>query len=366
MTSFKSAVLRKFGAPLGIERVSIGGLAAQDVIVRIKATSLCHTDVEAVEGLLDSPLPLIPGHEAAGVVEWIGKSVQNVQVGDHVIISWNPHCNSCFYCERQQPILCDEYRDNARSSFHFDGAPRLFIADDPVHQLMYAGTFAEAVVVTESCAVKVSKAIPFHLACLIGCGVMTGVGAVLNIAKVEPGSSVSVLGCGAVGLSAIQGAKLARAKTIVAIDTSSSKLELAFKLGATHGLLAGPALQEEHSKITSGRGADYLFEAAGNTIAFQSSLDLVRPGGQVVWLGKLPQDNDLVLRWGSLMGEKRIIRSSYGGSKPKKDFPLLVDAYLNEKLKLDEYVTSRIPLEEINVAIDRLKAGLEIRAVVEL
>ena len=363
--SFDAAVLRSTGSPLNIERLEIGNLSDTDVLVRIKATSLCHTDLEAVEGQLATPLPLVPGHEAVGVVEWVGKLVRDPAVGDAVVISWNPHCDHCFYCAKHQPILCQQYRDNAAHSMHFDGKPRLFAAGEPVHQLMYAGTFAEMVVVTPACAVKIPREIPLDLACLIGCGVMTGGGAALNVAQVEPGSSVSVIGCGAVGLSAIQGAKLAGAATIIAIDREPGKLETARVFGATHTLVANDALVGEHAALTSGRGADYVFEAAGNEAAFRASMEIVRPGGQVVWLGKVPVSRDIALRWGSLMGEKKIIRSSYGGTQPAKDFPFLANAYLEGRLLLDEYVTSRIKLEDINLGLQRLKQGLEIRSVIE-
>lgn len=363
--TFNAAILRVVGAPLGIEKLEIRNLGDSDVLVRIKATSLCHTDLEAVEGQLGTPLPLVPGHEAAGVVEWVGKTVRDKAVGDHVVVSWNPYCNHCFYCGKHQPILCQQYRDNAALSMHFDGRPRFFASGEPVHQLMYAGTFSEMIAVTDACAVKISREIPFDLACLIGCGVMTGVGAALNIAKVEPGSSASVIGCGAVGLSAIQGAKLAGAETIIAIDRDPAKLTTARIFGATHTLLADDALISEHAALTSGRGADYVFEAAGNQAGFRASMELVRPGGQVVWLGKVPVFQDIAFRWGSMMGEKKIIRSSYGGTDPAKDFPYLVNAYLKGKLLLDEYVTSRIRLESINLGLERLKNGLEIRSVIE-
>lgn len=363
--NFNAAVLETAGQPLGIQELRTANLGDGDVLVRIVATALCHTDLEAVEGQLGTPLPLVPGHEAAGVVEWVGKSVQRRAVGDHVIISWNPHCNHCYYCARQQPILCQQYRDNAPRSLHFDGKPRLFLGSEPVHQLMYAGTFAEMAVVTEPCAVGIPKDMPLDLACLIGCGVMTGVGAALNIAKVEAGSSASVIGCGAVGLSAIQGAKLAGAEIIIAIDRDATKLATARLFGATHTLLANESLLPSHAALTFGRGADYVFEAAGNQAAFRASVEIVRPGGQVVWLGKVPVNQDVAFRWGSLMGEKKIVRSSYGGTNPAKDFPFLVQAYKEGRLLLDEYVTSRIRLQGINQGLQRLRDGQEIRTVVE-
>ncbi|MES2784306.1 MAG: zinc-binding dehydrogenase [Pseudomonadota bacterium] len=361
----KAALLEHAGEALTLRDLSIGELAATDVVVRIVATSLCHTDLEATTGQLGARLPLVPGHEAAGVVEWIGADVRRVSVGNSVVVSWNPHCGACFYCGRAQPILCEQYRGNAAAGLHFDGRPRLFHQGRPVHQLMYAGTFAELAVVTEQCAVPISRDVPLTLACLLGCGVATGVGAVLNIAKLEAGSSATVIGCGAVGLSAIQGARIAGAAIVIAIDRDPAKLAMARQMGATHTLNADAQCIEAHAALTSGRGADYVFEAAGNEAAFRTSVEIVRPGGQVVWLGKVPVQQDVRFRWGSLMGEKRIVRSSYGGGDSAQTFAWLADAYLRGELMLEPYVTSRIQLEDINSAMDRLRQGLEIRAVIE-
>lgn len=363
---FKAAVLSESRAPLAIELLKFAELSGTDVLIRVQATSLCHTDLEATQDDFGTPLPLVPGHEAAGVVEWIGRSVTQVQVGDHVVTSWNPHCGECFYCARRQPILCEQYRAGFTESYHFDGHPRLMRENgEPVHQLMYSGTFAEACVVDQRCAVKVPREIPFNRACLIGCGVMTGFGAAMNIAKIEKGATVTVIGCGAVGLSAVQGARLAGASRIIAVDRRREKLDLAAVVGATHTLLADDAIGASHSKLTRGRGADCVIEAAGNSAAFRASVEILRPGGQIVWLGKLRGDEEIAFRWGSFMGEKRIIRSSYGGADPWRDFPRLANAYLDGTLKLDEYVTSTIALADVNVGLSRLGSGEDIRAVIE-
>ena len=363
---FSGAVLREVGLPLQIETLSLKGLLEKDVVVRIKATSLCHTDLEAVEGALRTPVPFIPGHEAAGIVESVGKGVSKLRPGDHVVISWNPYCGTCYFCQRKQRIICSQYRANASKSFHFDGLPRIYSKDNPVHQLMYAGSFSEVVVVTEECAVKVSKELPFEVACLIGCGVMTGVGAVLNIAELEPGATVAVIGCGAVGLSAIQGAKLAGAGKILAIDRDPIKLNQSKKFGATEILLADENVIENCMGITNQIGFDCVVESAGNESAFQLSVEIVRPGGKTVWLGKVPVIQKVAFRWGSLMGEKRIHRSSYGGAKAEIDFPFLADAYFSGKLLLDEYITSKIKLCDVNDGLARLKEGREIRSVILL
>jgi S-(hydroxymethyl)glutathione dehydrogenase/alcohol dehydrogenase len=365
---FLGAVLKETGKLLQIESLALKNLSNKDVVVRIKATSLCHTDLEAVEGALGTPVPFIPGHEAAGVVESVGSDVADLKVGDHVVISWNPYCGSCYFCQRKQPIICSQYRANVVQSFHFDGSPRIYLNNDPVHQLMYAGSFAELAVVTEECAVKISKEVPFEIACLIGCGVMTGVGAALNIAKITPGATVGVIGCGAVGISAIQGARLAGAEKIIAIDRDSKKLEFSKQFGVTDVIVAGNDSGETLEHImatTSGIGLDYVIESAGNESAFQLSVEIVRPGGQVVWLGKVPTQQKVNFRWGSLMGEKKIHRSSYGGTTPQVDFPFLAQSYLDGKLLLDKYITSKIALADINEGFERLKQGLEIRSVIQ-
>lgn len=364
---FQAAVQSHSKAPLEIEHVTLAELAETDVVVHVRATSLCHTDLEAVQGNFGTPLPLVPGHEAAGVVEWVGKAVTRVRVGDHVVTSWNPHCGQCFYCQRSQPILCEPYHSHSAISYHFDGRPRLLReGGEPVHQLMYTGSFAELCVVNEDCAVKVPHGIPFNRACMIGCGVMTGFGAAVNIANIEKGATVTVIGCGAVGLSAVQGARLAGASRVIAIDLDRSKLDVAAVVGATHTLFADDSLAFSHAELTQGRGADYVIEAAGNMTTLRESVKLVRPGGAVVWLGKLKADDEIAFRWGSLTGEKRIIRSSYGGANPWRDFAWLANAYLDGSLKLDEYVTSTIALNDINTGLARLAAGKDIRAVIEL
>ena len=360
---FRAAVLSHVDHPLQVEMLELRELEDTDVLVRIDATSICHTDVEVIDRQLATPLPVVPGHEGAGIVERVGGGVRSLKVGDAVVLSWNPHCVGCFYCERDQPILCSQYTTHAASAFHFDGKPRLFRDGEAVHQLMYTGTFAEYAVVTEQCAVKVPPELPAELACLIGCGVMTGVGAALNVAKVQSGDIATVIGCGAVGLSAVQGARLAGAKHIIAVDRDAGRLDVAITVGATHTLLADDDLQEAHAELTEGRGADHVFEAAGNEAAFCISLELVRAGGHVVWLGKLPTRCHVALRWGSLMGEKRIVRSSYGGARPQRDFPMLAQACLEGRLILAPYITSRIGLQDVNAGIDRLRSGLDIRAV---
>jgi len=362
---FKAAVLHAYGDPLQIGDIHLAQLKDSDVLVRIKAAGLCHTDLEVIEGQLRSPLPIVLGHEAAGIVETVGRDVQGVKPGDHVVLSWNPHCGHCFYCDRDLPILCETYLREGTRSKHFDGEARLQKDGRDLHQLMFLGAFAEFCVVPAHCAIPVSKKIPFEAACLIGCGVMTGVGAALNVAKISFGDTVLVIGCGAVGLSAIQGARLAGAGQIIAADIVPEKLALALECGATHAAdVRTTDLIKIAKDVTAGRGADVVLESAGVEAGFRLSAEAVRPGGEIIWLGKTDVNAEVKFRWGSLMQEKRIRRSSYGGARPARDFPLLAESYLCGKLRLDPLITQRIALDQINEGFSALKAGKAIRSVV--
>jgi S-(hydroxymethyl)glutathione dehydrogenase/alcohol dehydrogenase len=364
---FRAAVLNRVGEPLSIDTLEMAPLQPGDVLVKIRASGLCHTDLEVMQGTLAYPLPIVLGHEGAGIVEAVGSAVRSVRVGDHVICSWNPHCGHCFYCERALPILCEPFTRHQPKGRLLDGSTRMTRDGETVHHYSVTSTHAEYTVVPESGAIAIDKAMPFDRACIIGCGVMTGVGAVVRKAKVEPGASVLVIGCGAVGLNAVQGARLAGAATIVAADVGAAQRERARAFGATHTLDAvAPDAAEQVRALTAGRGADHVIEAAGHADAYRLSVEAVRPGGQVVWLGKVAVDREVSFRWGSLMGEKRIVRSSYGDAIPSRDFPWLVSLYLEGKLELDALVTRRMGLDAINDGFAGLARGDGIRTVVEM
>ncbi len=363
MWTSRAAVLRQTGAPLTIEMLEVGPLAPGDVLVRVRAASLCHTDLEAIEGALAVNLPAVLGHEAAGEIAAIGSEVTDIEIGNRVVLSWNPHCGRCFWCERAQPILCRTFLANGPRGFHFDGKPRLICDAVPVHQLMYLGGFSEYCVVPAQSAIRVPDAMPFDRAALIGCGVMTGVGAVTRIARPAWGDIAMVIGCGAVGLSAVQGCALAGCGDVIAVDPNPARRQLARAFGATRACGPNEAADLARS-LTDGRGADLVIEAAGVNASFRLSLEAVRPGGQVIWLGKVAVNDEVSFRWGSLMQEKRITRSSYGGANPARDFPLLARAYLDGKLKLDEMISARIRLEQINEGFAALKRGETVRGVV--
>jgi S-(hydroxymethyl)glutathione dehydrogenase/alcohol dehydrogenase len=369
--SFRAAVLHAPKTPLRVETITAGALKPGDVLVKIKAAGLCHTDLEVIEGSLRYPMPIVLGHEAAGVVEEVGAATKGVAVGDHVILSWNPHCGHCFYCDRDLPILCETYLAHGPQAVAFDGESRIALGPNrpngggDLRQLMFLGAFGEYCIVPAEQAIVVPKELPFDRACLIGCGVMTGVGGALNIASIEYGSAAMVIGCGAVGLSAVQGARLAGAGEIIAVDLDDTKLALAAKMGATALVNAKREDAVAVAKAKSGgRGVDTVLEAAGSSAGFGLSVEAVRAGGEVIWLGKTDVTAEVAFRWGALMGEKRIRRSSYGGARPARDFPMLARAYLDGRLYLDELITRRITLDEINAGFAALKAGEAIRSVV--
>ena len=362
---FRAAVLHQIDTPLRVQEVEMAALRPGDVLVRVRASGLCHTDLEVMQGSLAYPLPIVLGHEGAGIVEAVGSDVASVKPGDHVICSWNPSCGRCFYCDRDQPILCEPFTRHQPQGHLLDGTSRLSIDGRKLHHFSVVSSHAEYCVVPEAGAIVVPKEIPFDRACLIGCGVMTGVGGAARVARIDGGSSVAVIGCGAVGLNAVQGAMLQRADTIVALDRDPARLAMARVFGATHIVDAGSNdVVGQIKALTGGRGADYVIECAGHEQAFRLSPEILRPGGQLVWLGKINIDRDVAFRWGALMGEKRIVRSSYGGARPRRDFPWLARLYLSGKLKLDELITRRLRLEEINEGFAAMTRGEIVRAVI--
>ncbi|MGL4264118.1 MAG: Zn-dependent alcohol dehydrogenase [Afipia sp.] len=363
---YRAAVLHAAKTPLSVETVIAAPLKPTDVLVRVRAAGLCHTDLEVIEGSLRFPMPIVLGHEAAGIVEEVGSAARGVKKGDHVILSWNPHCGHCFYCDRDLPILCEEYLGEGPKARSFDGESRARLADGrDLQQLMFLGSFGEYCIVPDQQAIAVPKEIPFDRACLIGCGVMTGVGAALNLDAIKYGDTVMVIGCGAVGLAAVQGARLAGAGAIIAVDLDPAKLALAITLGATQAVNASNDDPVAAAKSgTGGRGVDTVIESAGSLAAFRVTAEAVRPGGNVMWLGKVDVQQDVSFRWGSLMQEKRIRRVSYGNARPRRDFPMLARAYLDGSLMLDDLISRRITLNEINAGFDALKRGETIRSVV--
>jgi len=364
---FRAAILERTGGPLVVDEVEIDGLAPGDVLIRLGASGLCHTDLEVIQGELAYPLPIVLGHEGAGTVEAVGSAVSLVRPGDKVVASWNPNCGHCFYCDRDQPILCEPFTRNQPRGLLPDGGTRLRLRGNRLHHFSVVSSHAEYCVVPESGAVQVPREIPDHVACLIGCGVMTGVGAACRFAQVAAGSVVAVIGAGAVGLNVIQGARLQRAERIVVIEPDAGRRALSRKLGATDAI--DPKAHDTIAavkRISAERGADYVFECAGRDQTMRAAFEMARPGAEIVVLGKVNVNREVAFRFGSMMGEKRFTRSSYGGARPRRDFPWLAKLYLGGVLDLESLITERISLADINSGFDRMRNGETIRSVVEM
>jgi S-(hydroxymethyl)glutathione dehydrogenase/alcohol dehydrogenase len=349
----KAAVLYEANTPLVIEDLDLDEPGPGEVMVKMMASGVCHSDWHVIKGeWVHHPMPIILGHEGAGIVESVGPNVETLKRGDHVILSWRPSCGLCKLCQQGWVNLC-ERGPKPRSR------PQIRGTGKAINQMSGIGTFGSYSVVTEISAVSIDKDIPFPQASLVGCGVTTGVGAVINTAKVEPGSAVAVFGCGGVGLNCMQGAALAGATTIIAVDLLDNKLELARQFGATHTVNASREDPVQRIvELTGGEGADYAFEAIGLVEApFVQSILCTRSRGLTVWVGHAPVETPVTIDARALMKEKMVIASFYGSARPQIEFPRLVSLYKAGKLKLDELITRSFPLENINDAFEALGKG---------
>jgi S-(hydroxymethyl)glutathione dehydrogenase/alcohol dehydrogenase len=356
----RAAVLYEAQTPMTIEEVSVDGPKDDEVLVQVRATGACHSDYHVIDGSWNGagyPFPVILGHEAAGVVEKVGADVNAVKPGDHVILSFAPNCGRCRMCTIGQPHLCSGMR-SAPGTFP-DGTRRHRMADVEINSFGRGmSSFAEYSVVHQSAAIKIAPEMPMEGAALIGCAVMTGVGAVLNTARVEPGSTVAVFATGGVGLSVVQGTVLANASKIIAIDMLDNKLDYASSFGATHTINSRQqdpvaAIRE----ITDGQGVDYAFDAIGDSKVSRACYDAVRRGGTAVIVGMAPTGSEISIP-GTIAGEEKIVKGCfYGSSRPAVDFPRLVDFALRGVLQLDRMVTRTYPLADINAAFAALGRG---------
>ena len=356
----KAAVLYDYNTPLKIEDLELAEPGDGEVLIKLMAAGVCHSDWHIVKGeWTRHPLPIVLGHEGAGVVEAVGPNVSTVNRGDHVILTMMANCGRCVMCQRGWPHLCD--RPLAPSS-----RPLLGDTGTPVDQLTGLGTFGTHTVVPEVAAVRIDEDVPFAQAALLGCGVVTGVGAAINTARVQPGASVAVFGCGGVGLNCMQGSAIAGASTIIAVDLLDGKLELAREFGATHTVNASREDPVDRIKeLTGGAGVDYAFEAIGLVEApFVQSILCTRNRGLTVWVGHAPDNTAVSIDAKALAYEKMVMGSLYGSARPQVEFPRLLDLYKAGKLKLDELVSRRFPLDEINTAFDVLGKGEVARSVI--
>ena len=351
----KAAVLREVKKPLVIEDVTIDDPGPGQVLVKTAASGVCHSDLHFIDGLWPVALPAVLGHEAAGVVEQVGPDVEYVEPGDHVILLFVPFCGSCRFCSTGQPYLCSQGRRRGGT---------LHIGDQAVAPFLSMSSFAEYMVVPENGVVKIRKDVPLDRAALVGCGVMTGVGAVINTAKVEPGATVAVIGTGGVGLNVIQGAELAGAERIIAIDIHPNKLEMAREFGATHFVDASKEDPIGRVRELTDGGADYAFEVIGLPQAITQAFNMVRRGGMAVVVGMAPLGSETTIDASAFLFEKTIKGCTYGSARPRYDMPRIIDLYMAGKLKLDELVSRTYPIEQINDAFDAMKNGEVARSVI--
>ncbi|MBL7177210.1 MAG: Zn-dependent alcohol dehydrogenase [Desulfobacteraceae bacterium] len=356
----KAAILHKVGEPLTIEDVQISKPGPREVLVKTAATGVCHSDLHFVKGLYPIPMPVVLGHESAGVVEEVGSQVTYVKPGDHVITCLSVFCGHCEHCLSGNMARCNS-PETRRGK---DESSRLLLNDQPMFQFANLSSFAEQILIHEHALVKIRDDMPLDRAALIGCAVITGVGSVFHTAQVEPGSTVAVIGCGGVGLSCINGADIAGAGRIIAIDSVESKLGMAREFGATEVINASERDPVEAVRELTGRGVHYSFEAIGLKETAEQAFRMLTAGGTATIIGMIPVGVKIELSGSSFLQEKRIQGSSMGSNRFRIDMPRFIDFYMAGKLHLDEMISKRIKLEQINEAFKDMEAGAVARSVI--
>ncbi|KQP46242.1 zinc-dependent alcohol dehydrogenase family protein [Pseudorhodoferax sp. Leaf274] len=369
----KAAVLRAMGAqppyadsrPLRIETVELAGPQRGEVLVRIAAAGLCHSDLSVVNGDRPRPLPMALGHEAAGVVQQVGEGVHDLAPGDHVVVVFVPSCGHCAPCAEGRPALCEPGAAANGAGTLLGGGRRLALDGQPLHHHLGCSVFAEYATVDRNSLVKIDPRVPLEHAALFGCAVLTGVGAVVNTAQVRAGESVAVVGLGGVGLAAILGAHAAGARQIIAVDLSDAKLEQARALGATHTVNAAQPDAEALVRAMSGGGVEHAFEFAGAIRALELAYQVTRRGGNTVTAGLPGPAARFALPVVNLVAEERTLKGSYIGTcVPSRDVPRYIALYLQGRLPVDRLLSGTLPLEQINEGFDRLHRGEAVRQVV--
>ncbi|MFF1263573.1 zinc-binding dehydrogenase [Streptomyces sp. NPDC058321] len=339
-----------------VETVSFG---PGRVRVKMHKAGLCHSDVSAMSGVLQHPAPFIPGHEGAGEVVEVGEGVTHVKPGDRVIVCWMPPCDVCSSCKRGEGHMC-------RSGYRNLGNPNFKDGETIVPGMLGAGTFAEETVIAAYAAIPIPDDVPYEIAALIGCGVTTGIGAALNTAKVKPGSSVVVIGLGGVGISILQGAKVAGAARIIAVDPTANRREMALKFGATEAV-APEELPDAVKRLTGGFGFDYAFEAVGSPGALRAAYDATRLGGTVCLVGAGSRTDLPDISMGELvMSEKAILPSFYGGDDIRRTYATIIDLWRAGRIDLDLMITHHVPLTEINEALRQMHTGEALRTIIDI
>jgi alcohol dehydrogenase len=369
----KAAVLQAMGAappytdsrPLHIEEIDLAPPGAGEVLIRVAAAGLCHSDLSVINGDRPRPMPMALGHEASGVVEELGAGVTDLQVGDHVVVVFVPSCGHCGPCAEGRPALCEPGAAANGAGTLLSGARRLARGGEALNHHLGCSVFAEYATLSRRSVVKIDPGVPLDEAALFGCAVLTGVGAVVNTAQVRVGASVAVIGLGGVGLAALIGAQAAGARQIIAVDLSDSKLEQARLLGATHTVNAGQDDALEHIRALSSGGVEFAFEFAGSIRALDLAYRITRRGGTTVTAGLPPSTALWPLPAVSLVAEERTVKGSYIGTcVPSRDIPRYVDLYSQGRLPVNKLLTGRLRLEEINHGFDLLNEGKAIRQVV--
>ncbi len=356
----KAAIFHAVKEPLVIEDIQIDKPMAREIVVKTAAVGVCHSDLHFIEGLYPYPTPAVLGHEPAGIVEEVGEQVTYVKPGDHVIACLSVFCGHCDQCLSGHPNRCSNQGETRRPP---GAPPRLHRNGDVIHQGLNLGAYAEKMLLHENAVVKIREDIPLDRAALVGCGVMTGVGAVLNTAKIEPGSTVAVFGAGGVGLAAIQGARIGGAGMIIAVDMVESKLATARELGATHIVDASSRDPVQAIKDMTGGGVQYSFEAIGLKVAAEQAFNCLANGGTATIIGMIPIGQKVELDGYQFLSEKRIQGSNMGSNRFRMDMPRYIDFYLQGRLKLDEMISRTGKLEDVNDAFRAMKAGEVARTV---
>jgi S-(hydroxymethyl)glutathione dehydrogenase/alcohol dehydrogenase len=359
----RAAVCREHNKPVVVEHLTVDSPKRGEVMVKLGACGVCHSDLSAITGTIPLPLPLVLGHEGAGVVEEVGEGVSDLAKGDHVIFSFIYMCGKCRFCVSGRPVLCLE--QGKALTTPLEGTSRIRDASGQALNIFSGcGAMAEYATVSAENLIRIDPKIPLECAALVGCAVTTGVGAVFNTAKVEPGSSVAVFGCGGVGLSAIQGARIAGAEKIIAIDTLESKLAMAKSFGATDVLLGKEDPTKALKKMTGG-GPDYAFECVGSGALAEAAYRSIRRGGVAVVVGVAKPSDTTSLRSMTMVFEEKTLTGSYFGScVPRVDFPRMLALYLKGQLKLDELITKRYGIAEAQQAFADLESGRNARGVI--
>ena len=360
----QAAVLWEAGQPVDVREVELAPPRSGEVLVKVAASGVCATDLHVVDGDLPEPFPLVLGHEAAGVVVETGSDVAVPAVGDHVVLSLVPPCGRCPACRGGRPVLCEWAAEMGSAGVLTDGTSRLSTDGTTLHHFNSVSSLAQYAVVPAAGAIPIRRDVPLEGAALVSCAVLTGVGAVLNTARVEAGASVAVLGCGGVGLNVVQGARLARASPVVAVDVRPEKLALAERVGATAVVDAREGDAAEAIVELTGGGADYAFEALGSERTIQAAWRATRSGGTTVVVGLMAKGSLLTIDPWYFVYEKTLKGCYLGSPRVATDIPRLVDLYAAGELRLDEIVSHRIPLTELPDAFERLRAGESVRQVV--